>query len=282
MATKSVFTGVVDVLGREIASGVLAEGAVLNLTSLESRFKVSRTVAREAMRQLQSLGMITAKRRVGLIVGPSSLWDVLNPLVIRWRLDSPARDEQLYSLTDLRAAIEPTAARLAASEATGEERTRLVEVSERLVQLGNEGRGDEAEYLATDVEYHRLLLRASHNEMLIACQPAVEAVLVGRTELGLTPRDPDPVALENHRVVARAIVDGDGDQAEEILRRVVRLIRGELPPPHRRDAGVVTAGAAEPPRSREARVDDGTAATGADSAPGADAVPSSRAAGVEA
>jgi DNA-binding FadR family transcriptional regulator len=229
VATKSVFTGVVDVLGHEIASGQLAEGAVLNLNQLESRFGVSRTVAREAMRQLQSLGMITAKRRVGLIVGPASQWDVLNPLVIRWRLDSPGRDEQLYSLTDLRAAIEPTAARLAASEATPEEAGRLLELSERLVVLGDQGRGDEPEYLATDVEYHRLLLRASHNEMLIACEPAVEAVLVGRNELGLTPRDPDPVAVENHRVVARAVVDGDGDLAEETLRRVVRLIRGELP-----------------------------------------------------
>jgi DNA-binding FadR family transcriptional regulator len=228
MATESVFTRVVDALGREIASGTLAEGAVLNLTHLESRFGVSRTVAREAMRQLQSLGMITAKRRVGLIVGPSSRWDVLNPLVIRWRLDSPGRDQQLYSLTDLRSAIEPTAARLAASEATPDERTRLLELSERLVVLGNEGRGDEPEYLAVDVDYHRLLLRASHNEMLIACEPAVVAVLVGRNALGLTPRDPDPVAVENHRVVAQAVLDGDGDRAEEMLRRVVRLIRGEL------------------------------------------------------
>lgn len=264
--TESVFTGVVDVLGREIASGTLVAGAVLNLTQLESRFGVSRTVAREAMRQLQALGMITARRRVGLIVGPQSRWDVLNPLVIRWRLDSPGRNQQLYSLTDLRAAIEPTAARLAASEATPEERARLLELAERLVTLGRQRRGDQPEYLATDVEYHRLLLRASHNEMLIACEPAVEAVLVGRNKLGLTPRDPDPLVLEDHRGVATAVAAGDGDLAEETLRRVVRLIRGELPgvrgdrPPRSPDA--------QPPSARQVSGDAAGAAVGTAAATG--------------
>jgi DNA-binding FadR family transcriptional regulator len=231
MARQSEFVRLVDALGREIAAGELAEGAVLNLTQLESRFGVSRTVARETMRQLQALGMITAKRRVGLIVQPISEWDVLNPLVIRWRLDGPARDAQLYSLTDLRAAIEPTAARLAAKMARPEQGERLLELSERLVQLGSEGRGDEPEYLETDVEYHQLLLRASHNEMLTAFMPAVGAALVGRNELGLTPRDPTPLAVENHRVVARAILAGDEELAEAASRHVVRLVRAELPGP---------------------------------------------------
>lgn len=229
MATESVFTKVVDALGREVVAGVLAEGDVLNLTQLESRFGVSRTVAREAMRQLQALGMMTAKRRVGLIVGPSSRWDVLDPLVIRWRLDSPGRNQQLLSLTDMRAAIEPTAARLAASEATPQERAELLRLSEQLALLGRQSRGDQPEYLATDVAYHRLLLQASHNEMLAACEPAIVAVLVGRNHLGLTPRDPDPVALENHRVAAQAVADGDDKLAEKTLRRFVRLVRDELP-----------------------------------------------------
>ncbi|MPV36075.1 FadR/GntR family transcriptional regulator [Georgenia subflava] len=229
MARESVYTRVVDVLGHRIAAGELVEGDVLNLTQLESAFGVSRTVAREAMRELQSLGMITARRRVGLIVSPMSDWDVLNPMVIRWRLAGPGRDEQLLSLTDLRSAVEPTAARLAASDATDTQRDRLLALSERLVELGRRGLGDTMEYLMLDVEYHLLLLRASHNEMLIAFEPAIEATLVGRNELGLTPRDPTPSAVDNHREVARAILAGNEDLAEESSRRIVRIVRSELP-----------------------------------------------------
>ncbi|WP_127125762.1 FadR/GntR family transcriptional regulator [Georgenia sp. SYP-B2076] len=229
MAQASVFTRVVDVLGHQIAAGELGEGAVLNLTQLETRFEVSRTVAREAMRQLEALGMITAKRRVGIIVGPKARWAVLNPLVIHWRLAGPGRDEQLLSLTDLRSAVEPTAARLAATEGTPAQRARLVELSAQLVRLGRQGLGDTAEFLEIDVEYHLLLLRASHNEMLIAFEPAIEATLVGRNALGLTPGIPAPLAIDNHRQVAAAVLAGDEDLAEVCSRRIVRLVRSELP-----------------------------------------------------
>ena len=65
---RSMYAGIVDVLGAEIAGGTLSAGSVVSLASLEERFEVSRTVAREAMRSLESKGMIEARRRVGLIV----------------------------------------------------------------------------------------------------------------------------------------------------------------------------------------------------------------------
>jgi len=93
-------------LGEEIVGGILPTGHVLTLAGLEERFFRSRTVLREAVRVLESLGLVVSKRRVGVVVQPADAWSVLSPQVIAWRLGSGAREEQLRSLTQLRRAIE--------------------------------------------------------------------------------------------------------------------------------------------------------------------------------
>jgi DNA-binding FadR family transcriptional regulator len=106
-----------DTLGREIASGATAPGTALTLEQIGARFGVSRTVAREAMRLLESMRLITSRRRVGLVVRPPQEWDVYSPRLIRWRLDGPQRAEQLRTLTELRIAVEPIVAGAAAAAA---------------------------------------------------------------------------------------------------------------------------------------------------------------------
>ena len=78
----SMYAALVEVLGGQITAGEIPAGAVISLASLEDRFDVSRTVAREAMRALESKGMIEARRRVGLIVTDKANWHVLDPQVI--------------------------------------------------------------------------------------------------------------------------------------------------------------------------------------------------------
>ncbi|NKY07937.1 FadR family transcriptional regulator, partial [Cellulomonas hominis] len=57
---------VLEVIGSEITAGALPEGSVLTLEQIQQRFAVSRTVARETMRMLEHLGLVTSRRRVGL------------------------------------------------------------------------------------------------------------------------------------------------------------------------------------------------------------------------
>lgn len=213
--------GVLDRLGGSIASGSRAPGTVLTLAALEEEFGVSRTLVREVVRVLESMGMVESRRRVGITVRPPRDWNPFDPRVIRWRLAGPGRDEQLRSLTELRAAIEPVAARLAAARADEPTRRRLVELAARLRELGEAHRGTDPEYLEVDTAYHALLLEASGNPMLSALQDAVAEVLSGRTALGLMPRRPDPGALEDHEATAAAVAAGDGDGAEARARSVV-------------------------------------------------------------
>ena len=112
MTPKGLHGGVLDDLGSRIASADLAEGTVLTLAHLESEYGASRTVVREAVRVLESMGMLASRRRVGITVQPRARWDELDPKVIRWTLAGPARQEHLAALMELRVAVERALYRL--------------------------------------------------------------------------------------------------------------------------------------------------------------------------
>ena len=239
MATTALHTTVLDTLGRRITSGDVATGTPLTLDGIGTEFGVSRTVAREVMRLLEGLGLVRSKRRVGIVVLGIDAWNVLDPRVIRWRLEGPGRDAQLRTLTELRHAVEPLAAAGAAQHASREVRDELVAIAARMRMLGEAG--DLEEFLGLDVRMHELLLRSSGNEMFGAMADAVAAVLSGRTHLGLMPPSPVPEALDQHEAVARAVADGDVAGAEAAMGRIVGEVRRALG----RRAGAETAPGAE-------------------------------------
>ena len=226
MAAQVLHSEVLDALTREIVGGELQSGAVLTLERIQQRFAVSRTVARECMRMLEQLQLVTSRRRVGIVVRPREDWDVLSPRVIRCRLDGSARADQLRSLSELRRAVEPVAAASAARLATPVERARVLELGLGLRQLGEAGRLEE--FLERDIAFHGMLLRASHNEMFAALTDAIAEVLAGRTRHGLMPLQPEPEALDAHEAVARAVHDGDSAAAEHWMGILMAELRGAM------------------------------------------------------
>lgn len=226
MGIPVLHTAVADTLGREISDGLISPGGVLTLEQIQTRFGVSRTVAREAMRLLESVRMVEPKRKVGLVVRPPGEWDVFSAIVIDWRLRGPGLRSQLKSLTELRAAIEPVAASGAAINADTATRARLVPLAERMRTEGEAGNLEA--FLALDIEFHQSLLRASGNEMFAALTDVVAVVLTGRTRLGLMPQCPEPEALAAHEDVARAIRDSDPDAAERAMTSITSEVRSTL------------------------------------------------------
>lgn len=210
---------VLAALGTAVVSGQLAPGTVLTIEGVCGEYAVSRSVAREAVRVLESMGLLASRRRVGVTVLPRGSWNVFDPRVIRWRLDSSDRVDQLLSLSELRRGIEPVAAALAAGRADAEQcRTLAVAVSDMEVH----GRaGDLEPYLLADQLFHRTLLEASGNEMLASLGEVIAEVLSGRTHHGMMPDRPNSDAIALHEAVARAVRSGDVAGAERAMRSII-------------------------------------------------------------
>ncbi|MFV9636649.1 FadR/GntR family transcriptional regulator [Mycobacterium neumannii] len=206
-------------LGTAIVSGEYPPGQVLTLDGVSARHGVSRSVAREAIRVLESMGMVESRRRVGITVQPAEKWNVFDPRLIRWRVEAGDRAAQLLSLSELRRGFEPAAAALAARRA-GPDQCRIMAaaVSDMVVH----GRaGDLEAYLEADKLFHRTMLEASGNEMFRALDGVVAEVLAGRTHHGMMPSTPNPAAINLHDEVARAIRMRDEVAAEQAMRAII-------------------------------------------------------------
>ena len=217
---------VLDTLGREICGGRIEPGATFTTESIESRFQVSRPVVREALRALQAMGVVAPKRRVGVRVLPLSDWNVYDLQVIRWRMAGPGRVSQLRSLTELRGAIEPAAARLAAMRAPLNQASDLVGIAGRIWAAGKEG--DAPEFLRLDLQYHRLILEMSGNEMFAQLHHLVEEVLRSRTQYNLMPQFPAPEALQWHVDIATAIQAGNAEKAGQSMIAITQRALAEM------------------------------------------------------
>jgi DNA-binding FadR family transcriptional regulator len=214
-----------DRIGQDIVAGRLAPGTIIKAEELRTRYDVSLSVVREVVRVIESLGMLRPIRRVGLVVLAMDEWTLLDPLVIRWRMtEAPAR--QLRSLTELRVAIEPEAAGLAAQHAPAEAAEEIMGLAARMRSSGR--KGDVEAFLTADVAFHRAVLAAGGNELFAAFDMVIGEILSGRTGAGLMPQFPHPDALQWHFDVADAIGGQDPDRAKEAMFKIVAKTDEEM------------------------------------------------------
>jgi DNA-binding FadR family transcriptional regulator len=223
---NSLHARILDLLGPAICASELPSGTVVRTDELEMRYGVSRSVVREVVRVLASMGMVESRRRVGVQVLPASEWNLYDPQVIRWRLASPGRIAQLRSLTELRTAVEPEAARLAALRAPLANASELMGLAGKLWAAGQ---ADDTEtFLELDIVFHRLVLSSSGNEMFAKLNTLVAEVLTGRTHYGLMPEHPHNEALQLHVDVASAIQRGNADDAQQAMLHIMQRAFQEM------------------------------------------------------
>ncbi|MCU1636422.1 MAG: FadR family transcriptional regulator [Cryobacterium sp.] len=225
---SSLHRRVLDDLGRAVVAGSAGPGSVLQSEDIARRLGVSRSVIREAVRVLQSIGLVESVKRIGIRVLPQSEWNAYHPLLIAWRLEGNDKGAQLRSLTELRSAVEPMAAELAALHAPPAMSAQLMSVAAQMRAVGRSG--DLPGFLELDVLFHRLVLHGSGNEMFAKLDEPIAAVLAGRTELGLMPGRPHETALQWHVDVADAIQGGHPAKARQSMEQIMRRTIAEVAP----------------------------------------------------
>jgi DNA-binding FadR family transcriptional regulator len=208
---RGLHARVVNALGQEIVDSTFAPGDILNLDRLSERFTVSRSVLREALRVLQSLGMVEPRQRVGTQVLPRQSWDLFSPQIIQWR-GLGDYFAQMREMLELRLGIEPVAARLSARLMTEAQRAAVARAAAVMVEADQAQDG--RRYLEADVEFHTLILQGSGNTVMGHFASTVAALLRTREqEKRFTITDYTPASAHRHNDLALALVQGDEDAA---------------------------------------------------------------------
>ena len=214
-------------LGVAIVTGVYAGPQGFPVESeLCKYYGASRSVLREAVKMLTAKGLLAARPRQGTWVEPESRWNLLDPDVLRWLLERKFSLSLLIEFTQIRLAVEPAAAALAARAATPEDNHRIEAAIGRMIAASN---GDD-DPLECDIAFHVAVLTASGNRFYVQLCELIETAL--RFSIRRT-NDYKGVALASvmdHKRIGDAIAAGDADLAAANMRALIRealeLMRG--------------------------------------------------------
>jgi DNA-binding GntR family transcriptional regulator len=175
-----------------IVSLELAPGAVIDERDLIERLGIGRTPVREALRRLAHERLVEVYPRRGMFVTGVDV-------------------RQLARLSEVRAVLEPEAARLAAERATDDDRARLGAL---LAELD----AGTSELMQLDERIHRAVYRAARNDLLEATLEQYYALALRIWMLALERTQDLEEAVEAHRDLLEAIRDGDGERAAQTMR----------------------------------------------------------------
>ncbi len=213
---RNLTYGLLDALGRTIVTGGYDGKRFPTEAELAKEHAVSRSVTREAVKMLTAKGLLTARPRTGTMVQPSSSWNLFDADVLRWLLERKFSMQLLRQFSELRIAIEPAAARLAAQAASTEAIARIDEGFRRMQSA--EAGGDDP--LESDIAFHIAILNASANPFFVQFRDVVETAL--RTSIRFTNRFHGRTAsLPAHRAVLTAIESRDGQSAYEAMAAII-------------------------------------------------------------
>lgn len=165
---------VVHELGKKIMQGTYKVGDSLpSEADLCTQFGISRTATREAVKMLTAKGLISSRPRQGIKVIDSKHWNLFDVDVLNWILIGKPDLYLLRHFLQLRLAIEPEAAFLAAQYAQEDE---LAAIESALARMKNATNGEDDTHEA-DVEFHQSVLSASNNPFFIQLKNFITTAL---------------------------------------------------------------------------------------------------------
>lgn len=213
---------IVDDLGKAIVTQQYRVGSALPFEAdLCESYGASRPIIREAVKMLTAKGLLVAKQRKGTLIQPESEWSLLDPDVLRWMLERDFSIELLIEFTEMRLAIEPRAAALAAQYATGSQRRAIIDAIDRMY-AAQEGKDDSLE---SDIAFHVAVLEASNNRFLRQFTDLADTTLRFSIRRTNEYKGVSRASAADHKVVMKAILEGETEIASS---EMFKLIHGAL------------------------------------------------------
>jgi DNA-binding GntR family transcriptional regulator len=189
-----------------IVSLAMAPGSVVNEARLREELQIGRTPIREALQRLARENLVKSIPHRGTFVTDVNITD-------------------LARITEVRVVLESHAARLAAEKLSSADRRAIEEL---LAVVERRSMTDQRELMRLDQEIHQLVYRAARNSFLESTLERYFNLslrlwyLVLDREVGLRE------AVDEHVELLKAILVGDGERAEQIMRRHVTGFEHEI------------------------------------------------------
>jgi DNA-binding FadR family transcriptional regulator len=213
---RNLTYGLLDNLGRAIVTGRFEREAFPTEAELAKQHGVSRSVTREAVKMLTAKGLLSARPRQGTVVQPTTSWNLFDTDVLRWLLERQFSVELLKQFNQLRVAIEPEAAALAARFAGEDDLRRINDGLDRM-KAAEQGMDDTLE---ADIAFHVAILRGSGNPFYAQFRDVVTTAL--RTSIRFTNRIKGRSAsVADHAAVRDAILARDSAGARVAMRDLI-------------------------------------------------------------
>jgi len=183
---------------------------------LATRFGVSRTVVREALRSLAAKGVLDVKSGSGAVVdrvGPEAASQMLRLFVQSARDGSEGEHFGYEQIDDVREMLETRVARIAASTAREDDLAELRDLHRQMTQA----KKDPGEASRLDLAFHRAIAVSTHNPLYLVMLDSIEPVLLEiRLKTLVVPGRPAR-ALKAHKAILDCIAAGDPEGAERAM-----------------------------------------------------------------
>lgn len=195
---------ILAVLEDDIARGRLAPGVALDEAGLASRFGVSRTPIREAIRQLEAFGFADARPRRGAVV-------------------TNITDERLDEMFLVMAEIEGLCAKIAATNMTSEDHDALCAAHEECREAARQGEIDL--YYMLNTKFHATIYAGTRNSFLEELTRHVRKRVAPYRRAQFQNSGRLDLSYEEHDEVVQAILTGDAEAAHTAMTRHMKLVR---------------------------------------------------------
>ena len=210
---------IVEDLGIAVVTGRYASDKTFPVEAdFCAQYGVSRAICREAIKMLKAKGLLDARPRKGTWVQPEENWNLMDSDVLRWLLERKLSLGLLIEFTQMRLAVEPIAAALAATAAKPSDRWAI---QSAIARMAAAEKGDD-DPLASDIAFHVSVMRACGNRFYGQLCELISTALQFSIRTTNHFKGVKRASVEDHRRVADAIIAGDGVMAETTMRELIQ------------------------------------------------------------
>ncbi len=217
---RKTYELVADRLTEEISSRTLSPGDLLPPErELVSSFGVGRSSVREALRMLESRGLIEGRGH-----GTFAVAQLTNPLNHSLHLLLEAEEADVAELFEIRRILEGEGAALAAARRTRDQLERMSDAIEAM----EAGLPSEEEFIKADLRFHLTIAEATGNRVATHLMHAIRGLLQRALSSSYHVSGSPERAIEMHRLILEAIRDRRPDVARDRMQKHVESVERDI------------------------------------------------------